>query len=134
MVVVMNVMLSSIGVNVGSEKFLYVFSMFDVSVVSEMNMMYGNMICVIVIVSGNVWLLLCRLDVIVNMIYDVLVILMIDSMVSVYVSMVDIVLMSVFVVLCFCWFLNLVRIGMNVCENVFLVDRWCSRFGMWKVM
>lgn len=23
---------------------------------------------------------------------------------------------------------------MNVCENVFLVESWCSRFGMWKVM
>ena len=128
----MNATLSSTGANAGSEKLLYVFSTPEASVVSEMNTMYGNMICVIVTASGNACPSVCRPDATANTTHDAPAIPTTDSTASAHASTVDIASTSAFVASCPCWFLNSARIGTNACENAPSADRRRSRFGIRK--
>lgn len=85
-------------------------------------------------VSVNLLVVLVKLGVVMVIIYGVVSILIMVMIVRVRVSSLEMYEINMWVVFLFCLFLYLVRIGINVCEKVFLVKICCSRLGSLKVI
>src|SRR3954451_10823415 len=128
----MNATFNSTGANAGSEKFLYVFSTLEASDVSEMKMMYGNMMRVIVTASAYAWPSWARPDATANTTADAPATPSSERTASTQASTVEVASTNALVASWPCWFLNSARIGTKACENAPSAEMRRNRFGIRK--